>query len=317
MRKFGEGASVIARCWWSLAVFRPQLVYYVPSGPRSIGLIKDVVTLLCLRLFRARIVLHFHAGGLGDAWNARFSSQWYAGLVRRAFFGVHGAIVVSERNQAEAEVLCPRRIFTIPNGIPDVQNDDAHGGRMAPEGRPASVLFVGLVGEPKGAFDLADAARLLWDRGYDFVLQFMGEVEDGVRQELLERVDGYVDRTEFLGVLSGEEKFRVFATAAILAFPSHFEAETFGLVCAEAMMLGIPVVCTDWRGLPDVVEHGTTGLVVPINDPQALTKALGELLDDSDLRERFGKVGRARYVDLFGIDRWRSAMVNAFDELCP
>lgn len=67
-----------------------------------------------------------------------------------------------------------------------------------------------------------------------------------------------------------------------------------GQVAVEAMLAGRPVVASEVGGLRDVVRHEYTGLLVPPGDPGALAAALDRLLDDPELRERMGKVGRER-----------------------
>jgi glycosyltransferase involved in cell wall biosynthesis len=65
----------------------------------------------------------------------------------------------------------------------------------------------------------------------------------------------------------------------------------------------VPVVATDAGGLPEVVEHGVTGLVVPRGDSTALAGAIASLLEDPALRERMGKAGRERALRFFDWDR--------------
>jgi glycosyltransferase involved in cell wall biosynthesis len=62
--------------------------------------------------------------------------------------------------------------------------------------------------------------------------------------------------------------------------------EGFGITAVEAMMSRVPVVASDAGGIPEIVEHERTGLLVPVDDPKALAEAIGRLLDDPQLRER-------------------------------
>jgi glycosyltransferase involved in cell wall biosynthesis len=87
--------------------------------------------------------------------------------------------------------------------------------------------------------------------------------------------------------------------------------EGFGIPAAEAMGCGIPVVASDAGGLPEVVEHGVTGYVVPKGNVEALTEAIGKLLADPALRETMGKAARERAVRLFDWD----VAAKSFDEL--
>jgi glycosyltransferase involved in cell wall biosynthesis len=79
--------------------------------------------------------------------------------------------------------------------------------------------------------------------------------------------------------------------------------EGFGIPAAEAMGCETPVVASDAGGLPEVVEHGVTGLIVPRGDATALAEAIGSLLADPVRRARMGRAGRERALRLFDWDR--------------
>jgi glycosyltransferase involved in cell wall biosynthesis len=79
--------------------------------------------------------------------------------------------------------------------------------------------------------------------------------------------------------------------------------EGFGIPAAEAMGCETPVVASDAGGLPEVVENGVTGLVVPRGDSKALAQAIGALLSDPARRRQMGQAGRERALRLFDWDR--------------
>ena len=85
--------------------------------------------------------------------------------------------------------------------------------------------------------------------------------------------------------------------ADIFVLPSHREGMPRSII--EAMMTGLPVVATDIRGSREEVVAEETGLLVQVRDARALNAALGRLIEDPDLRARFGKAGRARALRLF------------------
>ena len=89
--------------------------------------------------------------------------------------------------------------------------------------------------------------------------------------------------------------------AALLVMPSFYES--FGIACLEAMAFGLPVVATRVGGLPEVIEDGVTGLLVPPGDADALAQAMIRLLSDADLRRRMGQAGRERVLKEFTTER--------------
>ena len=102
------------------------------------------------------------------------------------------------------------------------------------------------------------------------------------------------------------------ARAAVVACPSHREG--FGVVCAEAMAFGRPVVAGNVGGLRDLVVHEETGLLVEPGDVVALREALTRLLDDADLRRRFGEAGRARIAEHFTWQRFADETLRAYED---
>jgi glycosyltransferase involved in cell wall biosynthesis len=103
---------------------------------------------------------------------------------------------------------------------------------------------------------------------------------------------------ELLGWLTEEEISGQLACADIVAVPSRWEG--FGLVAIEAMRAGLPVVASRIGGLPEVIEEGVSGHLVPPDDPPALLAAL--LADGPEERKRKGEAGRRRFFDLFTSD---------------
>jgi glycogen(starch) synthase len=122
-----------------------------------------------------------------------------------------------------------------------------------------------------------------------------------------EEFPGHVrERIRFTGRLPTEEVDRQLQGADLFVAPSLYES--FGLIFLEAMRWGTPVIGTRAGGIPEVVEDGKSGLLVPPNDARALTSALVILLQNADLRRRIGEAGRSRVESMFS-DRIMAARV--------
>jgi starch synthase len=85
--------------------------------------------------------------------------------------------------------------------------------------------------------------------------------------------------------------------ARLLVLPSEYEA--FGLVLLEAMAQGTPVVASRVGGIPEVVEDGVSGLLVPPGVPHALWEAIARMWTDAALRTKFGEAGQKKVVPRF------------------
>lgn len=153
---------------------------------------------------------------------------------------------------------------------------------------------------------VAFAGRLVWIKGVDVLLHAFGKVVkqipdarllivgDGSEKEILMKLVielGLGSSVQLLGHLSACELERRLDGAWVQVVPSRW-AEPFGIVAAEAMMRGAAVVASASGGLPEFVQHGKTGLLVPPGGVNELTQALLRLLIDRALAERMGEAGR-------------------------
>jgi glycosyltransferase involved in cell wall biosynthesis len=116
-------------------------------------------------------------------------------------------------------------------------------------------------------------------------------------------------------VLSGDAKFETFSRSDIFCFPSHYDAETFGLVLLEAMSFGLPVVATRWRGISSIVREGQTGFLTPIKDSVALADKLEALLLDPELRRSMGAKGREVFERDFTLEICHGNLIRMFTSL--
>jgi glycosyltransferase involved in cell wall biosynthesis len=297
--------------------FRAQILYYPPAGPDRIPFYRDVVILVATRWCFSRTVFHFHAGGLGELYPRLNRVERL--LFRMAYSRPDVAIRLSNLSPPDHDVIKAKTSPVVPYGIDDFASrapGDTSAGISAGAAEtdsPLRILFVGVLRESKGVRVLLEACDELSRERLDFRLDLMGRFqsqafEKTIRAFARDRLGG---RVSFLGVCTGEEKWRAFERASIFGFPTFFESEALPIVLIEAMNFGLPIVAAAWRGVPYLVEDGRTGLLVPPRDPEALADALRVVLTDSETREAMGRAGRERYLRLFTIQRWRRDLESA------
>jgi glycosyltransferase involved in cell wall biosynthesis len=217
-------------------------------------------------------------------------------LLARRFAAHVAASAFAAKRVEEIAGLLPGSVRVIPCGVAD----EPASGTHAP-GR--TVAAIGRLVPEKG-FDLLVRALALVP---DATLVLVGDGPLRSELELLATRLGLRDRVDFRGwTYSVRAQLGEFDVVAV---PSRFEA--FGLTAVEAMLAERAVVATHGGGLPEVVEDGATGLLVPPDDVDALAAALRRLLDDRDLRRRLGSEGRARALARFAPE----AAARAFEQL--
>jgi glycosyltransferase involved in cell wall biosynthesis len=203
-------------------------------------------------------------------------------ILRRARLVIAASAALAE----QATELGAREVRVIPTGV-DVPR------HVADPADPPEVLYAGRLSLEKGVRELVEASA-----GMNLVVAGDGPLRDEVPGAL-----GFVAHDELLGL---------YARASVVACPSHREG--FGVVCAEAMAHGRPVVAGAVGGLLDLVVDGQTGLLVPPRDAPALRAALERLLADGALRRRLGAAGRDRARRLLSWDAVTDATLAAYRE---
>jgi glycogen(starch) synthase len=191
-----------------------------------------------------------------------------------------------------ADGVDENRVHLIPPGVNPSLFEGPFEDPFAGVGKP-HVLFVGRLAPQKGVGTLVAAAGLLEDPSAQVLL-----VGDGPERKALERESkriGYADRVHFMGFVAHERLPAVLAHADLLVLPSIYEE--LGTVLLEAMQAGLPIVASKTGGIPDVIEDGVNGLLVPPGNPGALARAIDRLLADRDLARRLSEEARQRAKD--------------------
>ena len=236
---------------------------------------------------------------------------------RTALEAADAVIAVSREHRNDLLTVYPNvdpdRVTVIGNGIDaDEYRRDPGTDLVEQNGVDSSrpyVLFVGRVTRQKGLTHLLDAAAHL-DPDAQLVLCAGAADTPELAAEIeakLERVRASRDEVVWIErMLQRQEVIQLLSHAAVFVCPSVYEP--LGIVNLEAMACETPVVATAVGGIPEVVDDGTTGLLVPLDpDPDRFARDLAErinrLLADPEAARRMGEAGRRRAVDEFG---WRA-----------
>lgn len=163
--------------------------------------------------------------------------------------------------------------------------------------RPARILSVGRLEWKKGYEFGLKAVGLLKQRGINFTYRIIGEGEYLEALAFCRHQLNVAKETEFLGALGHLEIVKHLQWADLLIHSAV--SEGFCNAVLEAQAMELPVVCSDAGGLPENVENGATGFVVPRRDPEAMAEKIMLLIQDPKMRESMGKKGRQRAVQLF------------------
>jgi len=233
-------------------------------------------------------VLHtIHTPVLGDM-------QWFAGLHPRMQIAAVSEFQAAKLRQAGAE-----RCWVVPNGI--------NVSAFSFNDRPGDgLLFVGRMEEGKGPDLAIEVARALGRP-----LTLAGPITDG--RFFKERIELFLGGDiKYVGVVDHNTKNRLMGEAACMLLPFR-HAESFGMVCLEAMACGTPVVALPNGALPEIIENGVTGYLAGDSEgesAQALVDALAELTNEAILLDRTAI--RQQVTSRFSINRSAERYVELY-----
>ena len=271
-----------------------------------------------------------HTGPAGSAAVSRgYAMPHQLDLLRTA----HKVIALTETERAFLvnKGISKDRVSAIPAGIPlgvggrhpsefvpsplvgELVLSQVEGGQG--EGSsPAhpTVLFLGAATYEKGAVHLIQAMQRLWADGSTAELVLLGTTTEQFRRPFDQLPASDKARSKVLGVVSDDEKHAWLEQCTLLAMPSR--VDSFGLVFLEAWEHGKPVIGARAGGIPDVVDDGENGLLVPFGDVEALATALNRLLTNPSYAAELGAAGREKLERTYDWRRIYPQLLSLYEE---
>lgn len=313
IRKMLGFVSIFFKVAGTLIKSRPRLCYLAVSSTGA-AMFKDLLLVMLLRLFRVRIVFHMHNKGVETYRKKPIHAFAYKLLFRKVT-----VILLSDLLYKDIHHFVSRdKIFICPNGIADpVPPGILPEQKKSLDERPFNILFLSNLIESKGPYVLLEAMAILKSRGIRFAGHFIGGEGDVSATEFRQRIThlGLDASVTYHGKKYGEEKHVAFMDADIFAFPTYYPDECFPLVVLEAMSYALPVVSTFEGGVPDIVDDGTTGFIVPQQDVIQLADRLGQLAANELLRKSMGQAARSKYERLYTLPVFESTLVSILDKV--
>lgn len=240
------------------------------------------------RAFGHPTILHMHSSSFEAFIDG--SPSWVRSYVSAVMNQSTSIIALSKGWKDYYGMMTSTPITVIPNFIKDSgtsPNFDNDGQQM---------LFLGRYGVRKGIYDVINALPPLIRTHPRFHLTCAGDGDlETIRQLILER--DLQSHVTFYGWVDGPDKEALLRGASILLLPSH--AEGLPMAILEAMEAGLCIVTTPVGGIPEMIEDGVNGRIVPVGQPKILSAVLINLLGDVKQQRRLGKRARENFVEHF------------------
>jgi glycosyltransferase involved in cell wall biosynthesis len=228
---------------------RCDALYYVPAPAKRGALYRDAVVMGICRDRRRKLVLHWHAPGLG-AWLSGRATPPERALARRALGGADLSIVLAPELKSDAAALAPLATAVVANGIADPGPPAARHA-----GGPKEILFLGLGSWEKGLHDTVEAVSILnARRPGSFRLTFAGSLGgERERQYFMRRSMDLGSALCHAGFADEAQKRELFSAADLFCLPTVYPNEGQPLALIEALAYDLPIVTTRWRAIPGML----------------------------------------------------------------
>lgn len=272
-------------------VFKPHLVYFTLT-PTGTAFYRDLLYVFILKMTFRRRIFHLHGKGIAKASGKSLITRL---LYTWAFNGSSIILLSPLLYDDISGVAKKEQCFYLPNGIADFDEMEINTSEKLCDKAP-HILFLSNLIRTKGPMVLLEAMSILVRKNVEFKASFAGAWESEAFKEEFEsylRDNDLTSAVAYIGPKYGLEKENILANADIFAFPSY--NDTFPLVILEAMRQGLPIVSTYEGAIPDMVQDGENGLLVPVRNPDLLADRLLLLISNPLLRKRMGLIGRKRY----------------------
>lgn len=264
--------------------------------------------LMLARAFRVPTVLHLHASQIRDFYENDCGTIQRR-VIRYVLEHASTVIVLSKRLQAYIGTIAPlARTVTIHNFV-DSARIEAEAKRTLVERSSTLLLFLGEIGDRKGIFDLIQAMSQISGSVPDVRLVAGGSGDIDAARRCAKELD--VEKHVVLpGYVSGAEKSRLLAEAAIYVLPSYNEGVPISIL--EAMSVGLPIVTTPVGGIPDVIRDGEEGFLIPPGSVDQLARSIIELLGNEELRKKMGENAQRRLRAEYSPETSLSALATLY-----
>lgn len=284
---------------------------YMTLTAKGAGFYKDFIIVLLLKVFRKKIVYHFHNKGVKQ----NSDRAWKRFLYRITFHDTQSILLSPSLYFDIADYVKRKEVYFCANGIPDIERIRSAPPLKIDEKTPCIFLFLSNMMVEKGVLVLLQACRSLREKNVYFECHFVGAWSDFTETAFVRTVNNFdLNNCVFAhGKKYGEEKKAFFEKADIFVLPTFYHNECFPLVLIEAMQYGLPIVSTPEGGIPDLVSGGKTGLLIPQKNVEALAERLQLLVTDNILRKKMGEAGRRRYEERFTLTDFENNLAKIFN----
>lgn len=310
LKKLWSSICILSNIFRFLLTKNPKLCYYTATLGEGPGIYVNVAIVSILKLFRRKIVLHLHNRGCKRALTYGKKYHYAYSFI---FHNTKVILLAPQLYDDIKDYVDISNVHICPNGIKDQKDEIKKTHNDIPH-----ILFLSNLIVEKGVFTLLDSLSVLHEQGIKFKCSIVGnETLEVPTKRIIEEITSRNLQYDvfYLGKKYGNDKELCYQEADVFVFPTYYPGETFGLVLLEAMQHHLPCISTNIGGIPNVVDHKTTGLLCNPNNVKELTISLLTLLQDKEKRISMGEEGYKKYKSTFTLEHFERSFISILNTI--
>lgn len=289
---------------------RPNICYYTPTSD-GWGIYRDALTISLMKLYKIKILLHFHNKGV-----KKYSSHKFAKIAYRIIFKDIKIILLAKELYEDVNAFIKtENVYILPNGIPQTISESEYQNIINERQKGSDknrILYLSNMMSEKGIWVLLEACKLLKTENIKFECHYIGNWGDTTSKAFQEEINKReLQNYVFVhGPKYNNEKQEYLMNSDIFVFPTFYHGETFGLVLLEAMEYGLPCITTPEGGIPSFIHQNKNGILVSQNNPQELYIAIKDLIINKERRIQLGQEGRKLFIQKYTIKEFENNLIG-------
>jgi glycosyltransferase involved in cell wall biosynthesis len=279
-------------------------IMYITISQSLWGFLKDTIFIVYGHLRKNRIVIHLHGGNFKQLYdkqtiNVKNYFCWVLNKVNRI-------IVLSElfKEQFSMVKQYELKVVVVPNGVPPISY------QKKTRNNTVRLLYVSNLIKEKGIFDVLLVVKGLKDKGYNIMCDIAGEFQitskaysniGELKDDFYKAIDKLKikENIKYHGLVLGEEKEKLFRESHIFIFPTYYPFEGQPICILEAMNYGLPIISTQFRTIPEIVEHGINGFLSCPHDVNDFIINTETLINNNSLYEQISQQNHKKIEDQY------------------
>lgn len=301
-KKLCKYLSLLKKIRFEIQNFNPDLVYITPNTKGG-AFLKDYFIVSFIKSLHNNVIIHFHNKGVSKYQDRPI----YNFLYERFFKGLKVILLAEPLYQDIQKYVDKNNVFICPNGIPQSIQGKLEKKKESGKFR---FLFLGNMMKDKGVWTLLEACKVLKDKGYDFICDFVGKWSDISEDDFNTKVNEYNlnKYVKAYGAKYGEEKINFFENADIFILPTYDDC--FPLTLLEAFEYGLPCIASDEGGISGIIDNKKNGFVIPKRESCILAEKISYFINNKNAIIEFGNNARKKYLSQYSLQTFEKNIVS-------